>query len=120
MRARVVPEVYIKMTCCRPKTNTIQCTTWRDKKQVIFLSSNKVGASHGLTVKRRVRGKQEQLTIPEPHAHAKYVESMNGVDRNDHDSADYLTSIWTNHYYCSSFAGHWIGLYMRCMLLCAS
>jgi hypothetical protein len=31
----------------------IQATTWHDKKQVTFLSSNKVGASYGQMVHRR-------------------------------------------------------------------
>ncbi len=35
----------------------IQCSTRKDKKQVMFQSNNKVGRSVGLTVSRRVRGK---------------------------------------------------------------
>jgi hypothetical protein len=110
-------EAYIKMTTSRPrKTHYIQCTTWRDKKQVMFLSNNRIGASRGLTVKRRIRGKREQATIPEPQAHADYVASMKGVDWNDRDSADYSTSIRTNRYYLRIFAGDWTGLCMRLML----
>jgi hypothetical protein len=30
----------------------VQCTTWKDKKQVMFLSNNKVVGSVGLTVSR--------------------------------------------------------------------
>ena len=78
------------------------------------LSNNRIGATDGLTVKRRIRGQREQVTIREPQAHADYVQSMNGVDRNDRDSADYSTSIQTNRYYLR------IWLYMRCMLLYAS
>ncbi len=62
----------------------------------MFLSNNRVRTSDGLTVKRRVCGKRERATIPEPQAHANNVMSMNGVDRNDHDGADYSTSIWIN------------------------
>jgi hypothetical protein len=69
----------------------------------MFLSNNRIGASDGLTVKRCVRGKWEQVTIRQPQAHADYVQSMNGVDRNDRDSADYLTTIWTNHCYLRIF-----------------
>ncbi len=61
--------------------------------------NNRIGAIGGLTVKRHVCGKQEQATIREPQAHADYVQSMNGVDRNDCDSADYLTTIRMNRYY---------------------
>ncbi len=50
-------EAYIKLTTPPPrKTHYIQCTTWRDKKQVMFLSNNRIGATDGLTVKRRIRG----------------------------------------------------------------
>ena len=97
-------EAYIKLTTPPPrKTHYIQCTTWRDKKQVMFLSNNRIGATDGLTVKRRIRGQQERATIREPQAHADYVQSMNGVDRNDRDSADYSTSIRTNRYYLRIF-----------------
>ncbi len=35
-------------------------------KQIMFLSNNRIGASDGLTGKRRVHGKRERATIPEP------------------------------------------------------
>jgi hypothetical protein len=38
-------------------------------------------------------------TIQQPNAHADYVISVNGVDRNDRDSRDYSTSICTNQWY---------------------
>ncbi len=46
-----------------------------------------------------MKGKKKRETIPEPHAHADYVKSMNGVDRNDRDSRDYSTSFRTNRWY---------------------
>ena len=46
-----------------------------------------------------MKGKKKRETIPEPHAHADYVKSMNGVDRNNRDSRDYSTSIRTNRWY---------------------
>jgi hypothetical protein len=59
--------------------------------------------SVGLTVNRRVRGKKRPDTIPGPCAQADYVQNFNAVDRNDRDSADYLTTICTNHYYIRIF-----------------
>ncbi len=59
-------EAYIKMTTLDRTMHYIQCTTWRVKKRVMFLSNNRIGASYGLTVKRHVRGKREQATIPQP------------------------------------------------------
>jgi hypothetical protein len=50
-----------------------------------------------------VKGKKKRETIPEPHAHADYLKSMNGVDWNDRDSHDYLTSIRTNQWYLRIF-----------------
>ncbi len=69
----------------------------------MFLVTNRVGFSQGLTVKRHVKGKKKSETIPEPHAHADYVKSMNGVDRNDRDSRNYSTSIRTNGWYLCIF-----------------
>jgi hypothetical protein len=81
----------------------LQCTTWKDKIQVSFLSNNKVGWSDNLTVQRRVRGKLTRDTIGAPRAQADYVANYNAVDRNDRDSADYLTTIRTNRYYLRIF-----------------
>ena len=47
-------EAYTKMTASRPrKTHYIQCTTWRDKKQVMFLSNNRIGAKETYSWKER-------------------------------------------------------------------
>jgi hypothetical protein len=98
-------EAYTKKKLPRlMKAYYLQCTTWKDKKQVTFLITNQVGFSHqGLTVKRQVKGNKKSETIPEPHAHADYIKSMNGVDRNNRDSRDYSTSIRTNWWYLCIF-----------------
>jgi hypothetical protein len=44
----------------------VQCTTWKDKKQVSFLSTNKVRWSEGMSVQRRVQGKRTRDTISAP------------------------------------------------------
>ena len=81
----------------------IQCTTWRDKKQVCFLSSNQVGFSEGLTVRRHVKGQQLRSVIAGPRAQRDYVTYFNAVDKSDRDSADWSTSIRTNRYYIRIF-----------------
>ncbi len=81
----------------------IRCTTWKDKKQVMFLSNNNVGCSVGLFVKRRVQGKKTKDTIPGPRAQEDYVQIFNAVDRNDHDSVDYSATIRKNCYYIRIF-----------------
>ncbi len=74
----------------------IQATTWRDKKQVTFLSSNKVGASYGHMVHWRERGSNASWLIDAPQAQQDYIKYFNAVDCNDQDSADYSTSICIN------------------------
>ncbi len=81
----------------------IQCTMWKDKKQDKFLSNNNVDRSVGIFMKGRVRGKKTKDVIPGPRSHADNVEIFNSVDRNDRDSADYSTTIWTSRYYIQIF-----------------
>ena len=85
------------------KRYCIQCTTWRDKKQVVFLSTNRIGASEGLFVKRGRKGKRQRDTIPGPMAQLDYSTNFNAVDRNDRDSADYSTTIRTARYFLRIF-----------------
>ena len=49
-------EAVLKLKAPGGKEYYIQNTTWRDKKQVCFLSSNEVGFSNGLSVQRHVKG----------------------------------------------------------------
>ena len=65
------------------------------------MSNNEVGFSNGLSMKRHVKGKEMRMTIDGPKAQAEYVTSFNfnAINRNDCDSADWSTSIWTNRYY---------------------
>ena len=60
----------------------LQCTTWKDKKYVLFLSNDKVGRSDDLTGQRHVRGKRTHNTIGAPQAQANYVANYKAVDRN--------------------------------------
>ncbi len=96
----------MECTATIKKKYYLQATTWHKKKQVCFLSSNKVGASYGMTVHRREKGKNTVAEIAAPQAQQDYVKYFNAVDRNDCDSADYFTSIHTNHYYLRIFG--WI------------
>jgi hypothetical protein len=67
------------------------------------LSSNKVGASYGMMVHRREKGKNTRTEIAAPQALQDYVKYFNIVDHNDCDIADYTTSIRTNRYYLRIF-----------------
>ena len=88
------------------RTHYIQCTTWRDKKQVCFLHSGEIGRSNGLSVLRHVKGKQMRVRINGPRAQAEYATYFNAVDCNDRDSADFSTTIRSNRYYLRIFC--WI------------
>ena len=89
-------EAVIKMKTSSGKVYYIQCTTWRDKKQVCFLSTNTIGASQGITVKRHCKIRAGRETLATPRVQREYVTYFNAVDRNDHDSAEHLTTIKTN------------------------
>ena len=77
----------------------IQCTTWKDKKQVMFLHTNTIGRTKDNHVRRHVRGQRDRNVIRAPLSQATYIKWFNAVNRNDHDSADYSTTIRTNRYY---------------------
>ena len=96
-------EAALKLQTPSGSTYYIQATTWRDKKQVCFVSNCTVGFSNGISVKRHVRGKRDREIIDGVRAQAEYVKYFNAVDRNDRDSADYSTSIRTNRYYLRIF-----------------
>jgi len=96
-------EAVIKLKSTSGKHYYIQCTTWRDKKQVCFLHNSEVGFSDGLSVSRHVKDKDMRVEITGPRAQKEYIDHFNAVDRNDRDSADYSTSIRTNRYYIRIF-----------------
>ena len=79
----------------------VQCTTWKDKKQVMFLHTNCVEpTTDRTTTKRYVKGRREKEVIQCPPVQQDYTKNgYNGVDRNDRDSADYTVSLRTNRWY---------------------
>jgi hypothetical protein len=79
------------------KTYYIQCSTWKDKKQIMFVHTNTdVGSSRGQhSVSRSVRGSTGQRS--------NYAELFQAIDRNDRDSADSTVSICTNRWYMRVF-----------------
>ena len=85
----------------RPKRRRyfIQCTTWKDKKQVMFLHTHLVGRSSGYSVRRHVRGNSKRIALSAPRIQADYAKHFNAVDRNDRDSADYSCSVRTSRWY---------------------
>ena len=85
------------------KRYCIQCSTWRDKKQVMFLHTNLVGATESVTVKRHVKNKKQRVTLQAPQSQHDYAKHFNAVDRNDRDSSDNTTTMRTNRWYLRLF-----------------
>jgi len=83
----------------------IQCTTWRDKKQVMFLHTAFVSPSKGsdTAVQRHVKGKQQRANLSAPIVQREYAKHCNAVDINDMDSSDYTCSIRTARCYLRIF-----------------
>ena len=52
----------------------IQCTTWRDKKQVMFLHAHFVEASKDNTVRRHVREQSQRIEINGPTIQQDYAQ----------------------------------------------
>jgi hypothetical protein len=67
-----------------------------------FLAHTPVGPSDGGSTKRAIKNKKRRLVINSP-VQKNYAKNMNGVDRNDRDSADYTTSIRINRWYLRIF-----------------
>ena len=81
----------------------VQCTTWKDKKQVTFLHTHLVQNHGDITIKRHVKDKKQRVSLKAPPTQTDYVNYFNAVDVNDHDSADCSTSIRTNRWYLRVF-----------------
>ena len=74
----------------------IQCTTWNDKKQVMFLHTDAIGRSEGLSVRRHVKGKSRRVELDAPILQREYIRNFSAVEKNDRDSADFTCSIKTH------------------------
>jgi hypothetical protein len=99
-----VPRGWFREAVLELKTNSgkrfcIQCTTWKDKKQVMFLHTNTIGRSKEDYVHRHVRGQRERQKIRVPQSQKQHRTYFNAVDCNDRDSADWSTTIRTTRYY---------------------
>ena len=97
----------------------IQCTTWKDKKQVVFLHTDVVGSNGIGTTLRHVKKKRYRVEIGCPNIQKEYTEYMDAVDINDRDSAEYSISICTNCWYLRIFFWFWDRvLHMQYNIVC--
>ena len=96
-------EATLKIKTNNNRYYYIQCTTWRDKKQVMFIHTHVVGRSVGGEVMRYVKGRKRRVKLAAPRVQNDYATYYNVVDRNDRDSSGYTTSIKTNRFYLRIF-----------------
>jgi len=61
----------------------VQVTTWKDRKQVMFVHTHLVNGSGNETTKRYVKGKKIRKEIDCPPVVKDYSFNMNGVDKAD-------------------------------------
>ncbi len=92
-------EAVLKVHTKRNEHYFIQTSTWKDRKQVMFLHTHVVGRSDGFSVKRNIKGNKNRVTFKSTRSQAKYVKYFNAVDRNDRDSSDYSVSQRTHRWY---------------------
>ena len=71
------------------------------------MSSNEVGYTEGLTVKKYIRGEMNQETIEGPRAQREYVTYFNDVEKNDQESSFYSTTIRKNVTTLEYSDDHW-------------
>lgn len=81
----------------------VQCTVWKDRKQVGFLHTTEIRGNDGATARRAMKGKKRRVVINCPPAQKDYAANFNGVDLNDRDCGDYSTSIRSNRWYLRIF-----------------
>ena len=96
-------EATLKVKAKSGRVYYVQCTTWRDKKQVMFVHTNVVGPSSGLTVMRHLKGKKRRVELKGTNAQRDYSKHFNAVDRNDRDSSDYSVTLRTIRWYLRIF-----------------
>ena len=72
-------------------------TTWKDRKQVIFVYTHLNEESDKIL--RHVKGRKDRLEIECPPVVKDYSLNMNGVDKADRDGRDNSATIQTNRWY---------------------
>jgi hypothetical protein len=93
-----IERVFYREAAVEQKTDTgktyyVQCSTWKDKKQVMFVHTTDVGSSRGQhSVSHSGCGSKGQRILQATMAQGNYAEHFHTVDRNDRDSADYTVS----------------------------
>ena len=67
------------------------------------MSSNEVGYTEGLTVKRHSKKKKKREIISVTRAQRYYMTYLNSVNKNDHNSSFYLRTTRKIRYYLKIF-----------------
>ena len=82
----------------------VQFVTWKDRKQVTFLTTDHPrDPKEGGTTKRYVKGKRNRVEIPCPIQQKEYADNFHAVDRMDRNHADFTVSLKSNRWYLRLF-----------------
>lgn len=84
-------------------TYNMQCTIWKDEKQVLFLHTNLVKGDGNTKVKRHVKGERKRVNLDALPIQPDCVQYYNAVDINDRDSVVYSCSVRKNMWYLRVF-----------------
>ena len=66
----------------------VQCTTWKDKKQLIFLHTHLIQNDDDTTVKHNMKYNKRRIDLCAPLFQSDYLKHFNTVDMNDHNSTN--------------------------------
>ena len=77
----------------------VQVTTWKDRKQVMFVHTHMVGSMDGETTLRQVKVQKNRSYIDFPPVAKDYAVNINGVDKSDRYGHNNSVTIRTNRCY---------------------
>ena len=81
------------------KKGIVKVTTWKYRKQVMFVRTHMVGSMDGETSLRHVKGQNNGAEIDCPPVAKDYAVNMNGVDKSDRYGINNYVKIRTNRCY---------------------
>ena len=81
-------EAVIEKTIRSGGKYKIQCSTWRDKKQVMFIYTACIGPSGRYSVRCFVKVKSKCIEIGGPRVQKEYCDHIGAVNKNNRDSEE--------------------------------
>ena len=72
----------------RGEKHQVQCTTWKDKKQLIFLHTHLIQNDGDTTVRHNMKYNKRRIDLGTPAVQSDYLKHFNTVDMNDRNSTN--------------------------------